>query len=106
VKEDLEAPRPMDRLVCGDGGFGQTEGAGRAALPVAVNGRQLLLLAPTTILAEQHYNTFRERFRDFPVRVDMVSRFVPPKETKPILADFTAGKGAALVGATRTARRA
>src|SRR6478735_4974817 len=67
VKEDLETPRPMDRLVCGDVGFGKTEVAVRAAFAVAVNSRQVLLLAPTTILAEQHYNTFRERFRDFPL---------------------------------------
>ena len=75
MKEDLETPRPMDRLVCGDVGFGKTEVAVRAAFAVAVNGKQVLMLAPTTILAEQHWNTFRERFRDFPVRVEMVSRF-------------------------------
>jgi transcription-repair coupling factor (superfamily II helicase) len=105
VKEDLETPRPMDRLVCGDVGFGKTEVAVRAAFAVAVNGRQVLLLAPTTILAEQHYNTFRERFRDFPVRVEMVSRFVPPKETKRILADFTAGKVEVLIGTHRILSR-
>jgi transcription-repair coupling factor (superfamily II helicase) len=105
VKEDLEAPRPMDRLVCGDVGFGKTEVAVRAAFAVAVNGRQVLLLAPTTILAEQHFNTFRERFRDFPVRVEMVSRFVPPKETKRILADFSAGKVDVLVGTHRILSR-
>jgi transcription-repair coupling factor (superfamily II helicase) len=105
VKEDLETPRPMDRLVCGDVGFGKTEVAVRAAFAVAVNGRQVLLLAPTTILAEQHFNTFRERFRDFPVRVEMVSRFVPPKETKRILADFTAGKVDVLVGTHRVLSR-
>ncbi len=105
VKEDLETPRPMDRLVCGDVGFGKTEVAVRAAFAVAVNGRQVLLLAPTTILAEQHFNTFRERFRDFPVRVEMVSRFVPPRETKRILADFTAGKVDVLVGTHRVLSR-
>src|SRR5690348_4293846 len=105
VKEDLEAPRPMDRLVCGDVGFGKTEVAVRAAFAVAVNGRQVLLLAPTTILTEQHFNTFRERFRDFPVRVEMVSRFVPPKETKRILADFTAGKVDVLIGTHRVLSR-
>ena len=78
VKEDLEAPRPMDRLVCGDVGFGKTEVAIRAAFAVAVNGKQAMMLAPTTILAEQHWNTFRERYRDFPVRVEMVSRFRRP----------------------------
>jgi transcription-repair coupling factor (superfamily II helicase) len=105
VKEDLEAPRPMDRLVCGDVGFGKTEVAVRAAFAVAVNGRQVLLLAPTTILAEQHYNTFRERFRDFPVQVEMVSRFVSPKETKRILADFAAGKVDVLIGTHRVLSR-
>ena len=82
MKEDLEAPRPMDRLVCGDVGFGKTEVAVRAAFAVAVNSKQVLMLAPTTILAEQHCNTFRERYRDFPVRVEMVSRFRAPKEVK------------------------
>ncbi len=105
VKEDLEAPRPMDRLVCGDVGFGKTEVAVRAAFAVAVNSRQVLLLAPTTILAEQHYNTFRERFRDFPVQVEMVSRFVSPKETKRILADFAAGKVDVLIGTHRVLSR-
>jgi transcription-repair coupling factor (superfamily II helicase) len=105
VKEDLETPRPMDRLVCGDVGFGKTEVAVRAAFAVAVNGRQVLLLAPTTILTEQHFNTFRERFRDFPVRVEMVSRFVLPRETKRILADFTAGKVDVLIGTHRILSR-
>ncbi len=105
VKEDLETPRPMDRLVCGDVGFGKTEVAVRAAFAVAVNGRQVLLLAPTTILAEQHFNTFRDRYRDFPVRVEMVSRFVSPKETKRILADFAAGKVDVLVGTHRVLSR-
>ncbi|HEV8098734.1 MAG TPA: CarD family transcriptional regulator, partial [Gaiellaceae bacterium] len=85
VKEDLEAPRPMDRLVCGDVGFGKTEVAVRAAFAVAVNGKQTLMLVPTTILAQQHSNTFRQRFRDFPVRVEMVSRFRKPAEVKTVL---------------------
>jgi transcription-repair coupling factor (superfamily II helicase) len=105
VKEDLEAPRPMDRLVCGDVGFGKTEVAVRAAFAVAINGKQVLLLAPTTILAEQHFNTFRERFRDFPVRVEMVSRFVAPKDTKQILTDFSAGKVDVLIGTHRVLSR-
>src|SRR6186713_3230665 len=92
VKEDLEAPRPMDRLVCGDVGFGKTEVAVRAAFAAAVNGKQTLVLCPTTILAEQHWNTFKARYRDFPVRVEMVSRFRKPAETKQILKDFEAGK--------------
>ena len=105
VKEDLESTRPMDRLVCGDVGFGKTEVAVRAAFAVAVNGKQVLVLCPTTILAEQHWNTFRERFRDFPLNVEMVSRFRKPAETKQVLADFAAGKVDVLVGTHRVLSR-
>ncbi|MFL5951693.1 MAG: transcription-repair coupling factor [Gaiellaceae bacterium] len=105
VKEDLEAPRPMDRLVCGDVGFGKTEVAIRAAFAVAVNGKQTLMLAPTTILAEQHWHTFRARYRDFPVRVEMVSRFRPPREVKQVLADFREGKVEVLIGTHRILSR-
>src|SRR4249920_3030524 len=105
VKEDLEAPRPMDRLVCGDVGFGKTEVAVRAAFAVAVNERQALILVPTTVLAEQHWNTFRERYRDFPVRVEMISRFRSPKEQKQVLADFAAGKVEVLIGTHRVLSR-
>jgi transcription-repair coupling factor (superfamily II helicase) len=105
VKEDLESTQPMDRLVCGDVGFGKTEVAVRAAFAVAVNGKQVLMLAPTTILAEQHWNTFRDRFRDFPVRVEMVSRFRSPKEVKQVLADFSAGKVDVLIGTHRVLSR-
>ena len=105
VKEDLETPNPMDRLVCGDVGFGKTEVAVRAAFAVAVNGKQVLMLAPTTILAEQHWNTFRERFRDFPIRVEMVSRFRAPKEVKQVLVDFAEGKVDVLIGTHRVLSR-
>ena len=105
VKEDLEAPRPMDRLVCGDVGFGKTEVAVRAAFAAAVNGKQTLMLVPTTILAEQHWNTFRERFRDFPVRVEMVSRFRKPAEAKSVLRDFSEGKVEVLIGTHRVLSR-
>jgi transcription-repair coupling factor (superfamily II helicase) len=105
VKEDLEAPRPMDRLVCGDVGFGKTEVAIRAALAVALNGKQTLLLAPTTILAQQHWNTFRERYRDLPVRVEMVSRFRKPAEVKAVLRDFAEGKVDVLIGTHRVLSR-
>src|SRR6187397_448404 len=105
VKEDLESSRPMDRLVCGDVGFGKTEVAVRAAFAVAVNAKQVLVLCPTTILAEQHWNTFRERFRDFPLNVEMVSRFRKPVETKQVLADFAAGKVDVLVGTHRVLSR-
>ena len=105
VKEDLEAPRPMDRLVCGDVGFGKTEVAVRAAFAVAVSGKQALMLVPTTVLAQQHWNTFRERYRDFPVRVDMISRFRKPAEVKQVLADFAAGKVDVLIGTHRVLSR-
>ncbi len=105
VKEDLEAPRPMDRLVCGDVGFGKTEVAIRAAFAVAVAGKQVLMLVPTTVLAQQHWNTFRARYRDFPVRVDMISRFRRPSEVKHVLADFAAGKVDVLIGTHRVLSR-
>jgi transcription-repair coupling factor (superfamily II helicase) len=105
VKEDLESPKPMDRLVCGDVGFGKTEVAVRAAFAVAVNGKQALLLAPTTILAEQHFHTFRERYRDFPVRVEMVSRFVAAKQVRQTLRDFSEGKVDVLIGTHRVLSR-
>jgi len=105
VMEDLESPRPMDRLVCGDVGFGKTEVAVRAAFAVAVNGRQVLVLCPTTILAEQHWNTFRDRYRDFPVRVEMVSRFRKPAEVKSVLREFAEGKIEVLVGTHRILSR-
>jgi len=105
VKEDLEAPRPMDRLVCGDVGFGKTEVAVRAAFAVALNGKQTLMLVPTTVLAQQHWNTFRERYRDFPVRVEMVSRFRSPADVKKVLGDFSAGKVDVLIGTHRVLSR-
>jgi transcription-repair coupling factor (superfamily II helicase) len=105
VKEDLEAPRPMDRLVCGDVGFGKTEVAVRAAFAAALNGKQTLMLVPTTVLAQQHWNTFRERYRDFPVTVEMVSRFRKPADVKRILAEFQAGKVDVLIGTHRVLSR-
>jgi transcription-repair coupling factor (superfamily II helicase) len=105
VKEDLEAPRPMDRLVCGDVGFGKTEVAVRAAFAAALNGKQTLMLVPTTVLAQQHWNTFRERYRDFPVRVEMVSRFRKPAEIKRVLAEYAEGKVDVLIGTHRVLSR-
>jgi transcription-repair coupling factor (superfamily II helicase) len=105
VKEDLEAPRPMDRLVCGDVGFGKTEVAVRAAFAVAVSGKQVLMLVPTTVLAQQHWSTFRDRYRDFPVVVDMVSRFRTQREVKQVLLDFSAGKVDVLIGTHRVLSR-
>jgi transcription-repair coupling factor (superfamily II helicase) len=105
VKEDLEAARPMDRLVCGDVGFGKTEVAVRAAFAAALNGKQTLMLVPTTILAQQHWNTFRERYQDYPVRVEMVSRFRTPADTKRVLAEFAEGKVDVLIGTHRVLSR-
>ena len=105
VKEDLEAGRPMDRLVCGDVGFGKTEVAVRAAFAVALNSRQTLVLCPTTILAEQHWNTFRDRYRDFPVRVEMVSRFRSRADQTRVLEEFQEGKVDVLVGTHRILSR-
>ena len=105
VKEDLEAARPMDRLVCGDVGFGKTEVAVRAAFAVALNSRQTLVLCPTTILAEQHWNTFRERYRDFPVSVEMVSRFRTRADQARILKEFQEGKVDVLIGTHRVLSR-
>ena len=105
VMEGLESPHPMDRLVCGDVGFGKTEVALRAAFAVAVNGKQVLMLVPTTVLAQQHWNTFRARYRDFPVRVEMISRFRTRKDTKQALTDFGEGKVEVLIGTHRVLSR-
>ena len=101
VKNDMEAPHPMDRLICGDVGYGKTEVALRAAFKAAEAGRQTLVLVPTTILAEQHWMTFEERFADLPVRVGMVSRFRTAAEQKKTLSAFTRGEIDVLVGTHR-----
>ena len=98
IKADMESPRPMDRLVCGDVGFGKTELAVRAAFKAATDNKQTALLVPTTVLAMQHYNTFSERLKDFPVRVEFISRAKTPKQVKEILADLEAGKVDILIG--------
>lgn len=98
VKNDMEQPKPMDRLVCGDVGFGKTEIAVRAAFKAAADGKQVALLVPTTVLALQHYNTFSARLKDFPVRVEFISRAKKPKEVKQILEDLEAGKIDILIG--------
>ena len=98
IKHDMESPMPMDRLVCGDVGFGKTEVAMRAAFKAATDGKQVAVLVPTTVLAMQHYNTFRERFRDFPVRIEYLSRSKSAKQVKEILADLQEGKIDILVG--------
>ena len=98
VKRDLESPMPMDRLVCGDVGFGKTEVAMRAAFKVATDGKQVAVLVPTTVLALQHYNTFTERMKNLPVRIEFLSRLKTAKKTKEILADLEAGKIDILIG--------
>ena len=98
VKRDLESPMPMDRLVCGDVGFGKTEVAMRAAFKVATDGKQVAVLVPTTVLALQHYNTFTERMKNLPVRIEYLSRLKSAKETKELLADLEAGKIDILIG--------
>ena len=101
VKADMESPRPMDRLICGDVGFGKTEIAIRAAFKAATDGKQVAVLVPTTVLAYQHFNTFRDRLKDFPVRVDYLSRARTTKQVKEILRDLADGKIDILVGTHR-----
>lgn len=101
VKADMESARPMDRLVCGDVGFGKTEVAIRAAFKAATDGKQVAVLVPTTVLAYQHFNTFRERLGEMPVRVEYLSRARSAKQTKEILADLAAGKIDILIGTHR-----
>ncbi len=101
VKDDMESPRPMDRLICGDVGYGKTEVALRAAFKAVMDGKQVMMLVPTTILAQQHYGTFRERFADFPVKVEMLSRFRSPREQRKILREFAAGQVDVLIGTHR-----
>lgn len=98
IKHDMESKMPMDRLVCGDVGFGKTEVAMRAAFKAATDGKQVAVLVPTTVLALQHYNTFKERFRDFPVRVEYISRGKTAKQVKELLADLKDGKIDILIG--------
>ena len=98
VKADMERDKPMDRLVCGDVGFGKTEVAIRAAFKAAVDGKQTAVLVPTTVLAFQHYNTFKDRLKDFPVRVDYLSRARKPKDVKQIIADLAEGKIDIIIG--------
>ena len=101
VKDDMESDRPMDRLICGDVGYGKTEVALRAAFKAVMGGKQVMMLVPTTILAQQHYGTFRERFAEFPVKVEMISRFRTPREQKRILKEFAEGKVDVLIGTHR-----
>ena len=101
VKADMERPRPMDRLVCGDVGYGKTEVALRAAFKAVLDQRQVAILVPTTVLALQHYNTFKERLKAYPVRVELLSRFRSEKEQKQTLEDLALGKVDIVIGTHR-----
>jgi transcription-repair coupling factor (superfamily II helicase) len=105
VKKDMESSIPMDRLLCGDVGYGKTEVAMRAAFKSVDNGKQVAILAPTTVLAFQHYETFRRRYAAFPVRVGMISRFRTEKEQKRVLEELEAGKIDILIGTHRLLSR-
>jgi len=101
AKRDMESDQPMDRLICGDVGFGKTEVAMRAAFKALGDGKQVAILAPTTVLAFQHFETFKQRFSPFPVKVEMLSRFRTPREIKQILAETGDGKVDILIGTHR-----
>ncbi|SMO42499.1 transcription-repair coupling factor [Fodinibius sediminis] len=101
VKEDMQASTPMDRLICGDVGFGKTEVAVRAAFKAVMNHKQVAVLVPTTILADQHYKTFKKRMKDFPVTIDVISRFRSRKEQKNTLKKLKEGKVDIIVGTHR-----
>lgn len=105
IKKDIESPRPMDRLICGDVGYGKTELAMRAAFKIVMNGRQVAMLVPTTILAQQHYETFSERLADYPVRVDVLSRFRSKKEQKDILEMAATGTVDIVIGTHRLVQK-
>lgn len=101
VKEDMELARPMDRLICGDVGYGKTEVAMRAAFKAVMDGAQAAFLAPTTVLAQQHYHTIQERFKEFPIQARLLSRLTPPKENKKTIAHLANGTVDLVVGTHR-----
>lgn len=101
VKRDMESIRPMDRLICGDVGFGKTEVAIRAAFKAVMSGKQTAILVPTTILTEQHYQTFKERLADYPIKVEMLSRFRTPAQQREVLRDLAAGELDIIIGTHR-----
>jgi len=101
LKSDMEDPRPMDRLLCGDVGYGKTEVAMRAAFKAVMDGKQAAVLAPTTVLAFQHFRTFRERFTAFPISIQLLSRFRSPKEQKQVVEDLETGRIDVIVGTHR-----
>ena len=101
IKSDMESDKPMDRLLCGDVGYGKTEVAIRAAFKAVMDGKQVAFLVPTTILADQHYNNFIKRFSDFPIKIDMISRFRTPKQQKATLQALKEGNVDILIGTHR-----
>ena len=101
IKADMEKPEPMDRLLCGDVGYGKTEVAIRAAFKAVMDGKQVAVMVPTTVLAQQHFMTFKERMQPFGVKVEMVSRFCTPREQKRILNDLENGQVDVLIGTHR-----
>lgn len=101
VKRDMESNYPMDRLLCGDVGYGKTEVAIRAAFKAVMNGKQAAVLVPTTILAQQHYNTFQERMGNYPINIDMISRFKTPREQKEIIKKLATGEIDIVIGTHR-----
>ena len=101
TKADMEAPKPMDRLICGDVGYGKTEVAIRAAFKAVMDGRQVAVLVPTTVLAQQHFNTFRERMADYPIRVELLSRFRTAREQRKTIQDLATGAVDIVIGTHR-----
>ena len=101
TKSDMECPKPMDRLICGDVGFGKTEIAIRAAFKAVMGGKQVAVLVPTTVLAQQHFNTFRERMADYPVRIELLSRFRTHREQQHVVRDLAAGAVDIVIGTHR-----
>jgi transcription-repair coupling factor (superfamily II helicase) len=101
TKGDMEAAKPMDRLICGDVGYGKTEVAIRAAFKAVMDGRQVAILVPTTVLAQQHFNTFRERMADYPVRVELLSRFRTARESRKVIQDLATGAVDIIIGTHR-----
>src|SRR5690606_38629432 len=101
VKADMEEPTPMDRLICGDVGFGKTEVAIRAAFKAVQDGRQVAVLVPTTLLAQQHFQTFSDRFAPYPVRVEVLSRFLTPGQARGVVNGLRSGEVDVVIGTHR-----
>src|SRR5207245_7599049 len=101
TKTDMERPKPMDRLICGDVGFGKTEVGIRAAFKAVMDGKTVAVLVPTTVLAQQHFNTFRERMADYPIRIELLSRFRTRSAQAKVVTDLAAGAVDIVIGTHR-----